>query len=80
MDEVLRMEGFYDKIIGICEKYLSSGAKDFLNRQIATHLNKTPEALMPTDKTELAKWCKISGRLVLGNEKSEQLSKEILSA
>ncbi|NJD53826.1 MAG: hypothetical protein FIB07_13275 [Candidatus Methanoperedens sp.] len=71
---------YYDKICGLCEKYLSGGGKMFLDRQISAHLNKNPELLEPTDKTDLAKWCKISGKLILGEDKSQKLANEILSS
>ncbi len=74
-----KMSDFYDKTLGICEKYLASGAKRFLDRQITMHLEKSPETLMPGDKDTLAKWCKTSGHLLLGQDKSEKLEKEILS-
>lgn len=76
---VKKMAGTYDKALKICEKYLSKGAKNFLDRQITMHLNKTNNALDVSDKTELAKWCNISGALLLGKQKAEQLSAEILS-
>ena len=71
---------FYEKVLRICEKYLTTGAKRFLDRQITYHLKKDPDSLSPADKAELAKWCKTSGKLLLGEEKAEQLAREILGA
>ena len=73
------MAGYYDKLLVVCEKYLTTGAKDFLDRQIVSHLHKSTETVLPADKTELAKWCKISGGLLLGAEKAEKLSNDIIS-
>ena len=74
------MASVYENILGKCQKYFSDDSKRFLDRQINSHLKKTPETLTAYDKTELAKWCKISGALLLGNAKAEQLSQEILGA
>lgn len=73
------MTEYYDKVLKVCERYLTSGGKRLLDRQITTHLSKTPDTLTPADKTELAKWCKISGGLLLGKEKAEDLERDILS-
>ena len=70
---------FYDSVLTVCEKYLSGDAKRFLDRQITSHLDKTPAAILPPDKAELAKWCQISGKLILGPDKAEKLSTEVLA-
>ena len=73
------MTAFYEKALAVCEKHLTGSARNFLDRQIVAHLNKSPETLLPADKEGLVKWCRISGALLLGTEKAEQLSQEILS-
>ncbi len=73
------MAEFYDNLLNVCKKYFSDNGKDFLDRQIKSHLNKSPETITTVDKDELAKWCRISGSLLLGKERSEQLSSEIVS-
>jgi hypothetical protein len=74
------MSRYYDEILKICERYFSTEAQRFLDRQIAAHLNKAADAITPADRSELARWCKISGSLLLGEDKAEQLSNDILSA
>ena len=69
----------YDSALTVCEKYLSGDAKRFLDRQITSHLNLSPGTLMPSDKAELAKWCQASGKLILGPDKAEKLSSEVLA-
>ncbi len=67
----------YKDILGIAEKYLSKDAEKFVERQISLHLKKPPDDLNAEDSAELAKWCKISGALVMGQSRAEQLAKEI---
>jgi hypothetical protein len=71
---------YYNDVLAVCEKYLTSGAKRFLDRQITGHLDKEPGSITPIDKHELAKWAKISGTLLLGPVKADQLASDILSA
>ncbi len=75
----IKMTEFYDRTLKVFSKYFSGSAGEILDRQIIYHLKKTPETLEESDKSELAKWSLISGRLVLGNEKAEQLENEILA-
>ncbi len=72
------MTDFYDKMLKIFERYHPSGGKSVLDRQITSHLNKTPDTLTESDKNELARWGLISGRLLLGDEDAGRLVKEIL--
>ncbi len=72
------MTDFYDKMLKIFERYHSSGGKSVLDRQITSHLNKTPDTLTEADKNELARWGLISGRLLLGDEDAGRLVKDIL--
>lgn len=75
----VKMTEFYDRALKVFSKYFSGSAGEVLERQIIYHLKKTPETLEESDKSELAKWSFISGRLVLGTEKAEQLEKEVLA-
>ncbi len=73
--------GYYDNTLTVCEKYMKSNAKQFLDRQIASHLKKEPTELEKTaDSAELGKWCRISGELVLGKAKATALQQDILAA
>ncbi|MEE8372679.1 MAG: hypothetical protein V3R87_02960 [Dehalococcoidia bacterium] len=68
----------YKDILVIAEKYLAKDAEKFVERQISLHLKKTPHYdLDEADSDALAKWCKISGALVMGQNRSEQLANEI---
>lgn len=69
---------FYDQCVALVGKYIPA-PEVFLNRQLIAHLNKTKDTLSVADKTELAKWCKVSAGLLVGNEKAEALSNDILA-
>jgi hypothetical protein len=45
---------YYQKILAITEDYLGPAATRFVNRQIASHLNKAPEELQRNDLHMLA--------------------------
>lgn len=70
----------YRDILGIAEKYLSNDAEKFVERQISLHLKKQPPYVLSSgDSVELAKWCQVSGALVIGKSRAEQLANEIHS-
>ncbi len=73
------MTSLYQDLLGICEKYLSKDSQRFLDRQITAHLKKNPENIVPEDASELAKWSAVSGGLLLGQSKAEQMAKEIIA-
>lgn len=45
---------YYDKIIEITSDYLGPAANRFVNRQISSHLHKSPEELGRSDVHKLA--------------------------
>ncbi len=73
------MASVYDDVLGICQKYLSKDSQKFLDRQIKSHLNKKPADIDAKDTVELAKWSHVSGSLLVGNTKAEQMAKEIVA-
>ena len=73
------MNTLYQDILNVCEKYLSSNSQKFLDRQITAHLKKIPDNIGPEDTREIAKWSQVSGGLLLGQSKAEQMAKEILA-
>jgi hypothetical protein len=70
----------FQQVIELCTPYFGSPAQaeQFLARQCKAHLNREPTALTPHDLWELSKWAMISGSLVMGKGKSEELSEKIL--
>ncbi len=73
------MSTVYQGILDICEKYLFGNSQKFLDRQISTHLKKSPENITAEDADELEKWSKVSGALLLGQSKAEQMAQEIFT-
>lgn len=71
------MNTTYQEILNICKKYLSSGSQKFLDRQITAHLKKSPDTIVAEDANEIAKWSAVSGSLLLGQSKAEEMAKEI---
>ena len=71
------MNGTYQNLLAISEKYLSKDGQRFLDRQISVHLKKSPEEIVADDRVELAKWCMVSAALLLGTAKAQSLSNEI---
>lgn len=49
-----------NQILEITEDYLGPAAERFIDRQINTHLHKSPEKLTKNDITELADWLRLS--------------------
>lgn len=73
------MNVIYDQALKICETYLSTSAKNFLDRQIKMHLGKSPDQITQSDKESLAKWCKTSSGMLIGGDKAIKLSDQILA-
>jgi hypothetical protein len=69
----------YQQIISLCTPYFGDVAKaeQFLTRQCRAHLNREPQDLQMNDLWNLAHWTMISGGLVLGKAKAEELSDKI---
>lgn len=73
------MDSMYDQVLGICEKYLSKDSQKFLDRQIKSHLKKEPGEIDAKDTVELAKWSLVSGGLLVGKTRAEQMANEIVA-
>lgn len=67
----------YDKILNITKYYLGPAAEPFLNRQITRHLKTETSKLEPQHIGELARWCGISGALVMDKAKAQEFSQKI---
>ena len=58
----------YDQVLDLSREYFGLGAQRFLDRQIRSHLKIEPQELTPNYLEELAKWCFVSGKLILKDE------------
>ena len=68
----------YEQALKVASQYLGPAAEKFLQRQIKSHLNlASSQALSAQSLPELAKWCGISGALVMDKAKAEEFSKRI---
>jgi len=65
--------------LNVLTKQMGPAAKGFLERQCKSHLNKEPSALQKSDVEELAKWCHIGTKLVLGDQVAEKVKADILA-
>ena len=48
----------YEEVVSITERYLGPAARRFITRQVAFHLNKSPEMLVRNDIPPLVEWTK----------------------
>jgi hypothetical protein len=48
------------RVIEISQDYLGPAAERFIDRQIATHLKKSPESITPKDLGDLLDWLRLS--------------------
>ena len=65
--------------LAVLTQQMGPAAKGFLDRQCKSHLNKEPAALQKSDMDELAKWCQIGTKLVLGDAVAEKVKAGILA-
>lgn len=66
-----------EDVVKIARLYLGPAAERFVNRQITGHLNKTASDLTVGDIDELAKWCYVSGRLVMPEERAKEFGEAV---
>jgi hypothetical protein len=70
----------YAQVLKLATQYLGPAADKFLQRQIKAHLNlASAEALSAQTLPDLARWCEISGALVMDKAKAEEFSKRVLA-
>lgn len=69
--------GLYDETVKVAKLYLGPAADRFMTRQVTGHLNKTGPELVAGDLEELAKWCYVSGRLVMPDERAKEFSEAV---
>jgi Uri superfamily endonuclease len=67
----------YDKILNITKYYLGPAAEPFLHRQITRHLKMDSSKIEPQHIGELARWCGISGALIMDKDKAKEFSQKI---
>jgi len=58
-----------DKVIDISRDYLGPAAERFVNRQISTHLKKSPEQLTVQDLPKLVDWIRLAFALLTNDSR-----------
>lgn len=58
----------YRKLVEITAAYLGPSADRFISRQIVSHLNKSPEKLIPSDLEKLIVWLKPAMAIITEDE------------
>ncbi len=71
----------YQKVLELISGYFANvnAADVFLTRQCKFHLSKEPAQVTMNDLWNLAHWTMVSGALLLGKGKAEEMSDKILS-
>ena len=69
----------YDDVINVAKPFLGPATERFVNRQINGHLDIETYQLTSQHLEELARWCYVSGKLVISDEKAKGLSDKVKS-
>lgn len=67
----------FDNVVAVCKPYLGDQAESFLSRQCIFHLHMPTKDLTKHDLDELARWCEISGGLIIGKDKAKEMRREV---
>ena len=67
----------YKQVVTAVQPFMGRQAEQFVRRQ-CSHINVTPENLTKKDLEPLASWMSNSARLVIANDKAQQLYELVL--
>ena len=67
----------YDEVVEVAKPYLGPAAERFVSRQIAGHLNIEENQLAVHNLEELARWCYVSGKLVMTEDEAQEFSSKV---
>ncbi len=67
----------YDNILNVARPYLGPAAEKFISRQIGQHLSIDAQKIASQQLDELAKWCLISGKLIMDESKAQEFSQKV---
>lgn len=59
----------YKHVVEVTREYLGPAADRFISRQVANHLQKTPDDLEPADLGQLIDWLKLSMAFLTKDER-----------
>jgi hypothetical protein len=67
-----------EKVLETTLNYIGPASKMFLERQTTRHMNNLPfDNLDKIHLPDLVKWIKVSGRLLIGEAKAEELGNKV---
>ncbi len=76
---MIQMSSVSDRVLTITTEYIGPSSKNFLERQTRSHMGGLEfNAIDRTHLPELAKWVNTSAGLLIGKERSQELSDKIL--
>ena len=67
----------YEDVVEVAKRYLGPAAERFVSRQISGHLKMEESQLSAQDLEELAKWCYISGKLIMDDDEAREVSNKV---
>ena len=70
----------YDDAVAIGKNYLGPAGPQFIDRQIKGHLKIEPGQLAAGNMADLARWCLISGKLIMDDDAEAQAFSEKIKA
>jgi len=59
----------YDNVLAVTADYLGPAAERFVDRQIISHLKKSPQELVKKDMEKLIEWCRVSMALLTDDQR-----------
>ena len=67
----------YERVLVVARRYLGKRAERFINRQCRGHLGIEPNMLGNEHLDELARWCYMSGMLIMYHVESQEFGQKI---
>jgi hypothetical protein len=67
----------YNDVVELAKPYLGPAAERFIGRQISGHLNIEESQLAAQHLEELARWCYVSGKLIMGEDEAQEFSNKV---
>jgi len=67
----------YDDVVAIAKPYLGPAAERFVSRQLKGHLDIEGSQLSSHHLEELAKWCLVSGKLIMSEDQAQEFSRKV---
>lgn len=76
---VYKVSTLSENLTNISKDFIGLTGKTFLERQCKFHLSIELNQIDKSKLDELAKWCEVSGSLIIGEEKAKSFREKILT-